>query len=626
MLRLLPNTSLICLPFILMAALAAGDQPARFFAIEVVDEETGRGVPLVELHTVHRILYVTDSAGWVAFDEPGLMNDRIHFEVRAHGYEFPADGFGYRGFVAETVPGERVRIELKRRNVAERLYRLTGGGIYRDSHLLGLPVPMENPLLNSRVLGQDSTFAVEYRGRVFWFWGDTLQPSHPLGNFDMAGATSPPGRDLDPEVALDFTYFENEAGFARRMAPIPGEGPTWVGGITVLREGEREHLVAGYSKIRNSLETYARGLVIYDDEQELFLLARPMEVSDPLYPIGHSLTVGEGEEAFVHFTNPLPLVRVRANLEAFLEPSSYQAFTPLAPGSRRGEETVERDEHGKVVWDWKEDTSEAGPGEQAALVEAGLLRPEERLFAVRDWKTGKEVQLHAGAVNWNSYRGRWILVASEIFGDSVLGEVWFAEADSPLGPWVYGQKIVSHDDYTFYNPRHHPFLDREGGRLIYFEGTYTQLFSSAPVKTPRYDYNQIRYLLDLANSQLQLPVAIYREERDGAGCVLSARQGATGETRPEFWALETQAEGTVPVWCRRVGAGKCQLRGLPPAAGEDHQDFVLAFYALAPDTAEPPPNTAPLFQESGAGAIIGYVWENPIPEAPVLPVHLKQGE
>ncbi len=45
--------------------------------------------------------------------------------------------------------------------------------------------------------------------------------------------------------------------------------------------------------------------------------------------------------------------------------------------------------------------------------------------------------------------------------------------------------------------RHH------GGRLIYFEGTYTQTFSGNPVATPRYDYNQIMYRLDLADPRLE---------------------------------------------------------------------------------------------------------------------------
>jgi hypothetical protein len=42
-----------------------------YFGIHVVDEATGRGVPLVELRTVNDVALVTDSAGWIAFHEPG---------------------------------------------------------------------------------------------------------------------------------------------------------------------------------------------------------------------------------------------------------------------------------------------------------------------------------------------------------------------------------------------------------------------------------------------------------------------------------------------------------------------------------------------------------------------------
>jgi hypothetical protein len=43
-----------------------------FFGIQVLDDQTGRGVPLVELETVNHLRLVTDSAGGVAFAEPGF--------------------------------------------------------------------------------------------------------------------------------------------------------------------------------------------------------------------------------------------------------------------------------------------------------------------------------------------------------------------------------------------------------------------------------------------------------------------------------------------------------------------------------------------------------------------------
>ena len=111
--------------------------------------------------------------------------------------------------------------------------------------------------------------------------------------------------------------------------------------------------------------------------------------------------------------------------------------------------------------------------------------------------------LHYGSFCWNAYRKKWLLIGVQTFGGpSFLGEVWAATASSPTGPWGKARKIVTHEKYSFYNPAHHPFFDQEGGRIIYFEGTYAETFSGAPFKTPRYDYNQIMYRLDLADPRL----------------------------------------------------------------------------------------------------------------------------
>lgn len=65
----------------------------EYFAIHVVDDQTGRGVPLVILQTTNKIQYVTDSGGYVAFFEPGLMNQDVYFGVSSWGYEAKDIGF-----------------------------------------------------------------------------------------------------------------------------------------------------------------------------------------------------------------------------------------------------------------------------------------------------------------------------------------------------------------------------------------------------------------------------------------------------------------------------------------------------------------------------------------------------
>ena len=110
----------VLLALVLGFAASAGEP----FVIKVVDEATGRGVPLVKLSTVHKVNYLTDNAEVVAFDEPGLMHGPVFFTVSSHGYEFPTDGLGFRGRRLMAVPGKSATISIKRINIAERLCRV----------------------------------------------------------------------------------------------------------------------------------------------------------------------------------------------------------------------------------------------------------------------------------------------------------------------------------------------------------------------------------------------------------------------------------------------------------------------------------------------------------------------
>ena len=204
----------------LIVATATGLEASDYFKIHVIDDQTGRGVPLVELRTVNDLRFFTDSSGVVAFQEPGLMNKTVFFHVSSHGYEFRKDSFGYRGQKLKVVAGEQATLSINRINIAERLYRVTGGGIYRDSVLVGESSPIQQPVLNGLVLGSDSVVNTVYRGKIFWFWGDTNRPSYPLGNFHVPGATSelPADGGLDPEIGVDLHYFVDKDGFAKPTA------------------------------------------------------------------------------------------------------------------------------------------------------------------------------------------------------------------------------------------------------------------------------------------------------------------------------------------------------------------------------------------------------------------------
>lgn len=190
-----------------------------------------------------------------------------------------------------------------------------------------------------------------------------------------------------------------------------------------------------------------------------------------------------------------------------MDPTRYEAFTCLKPGTRYDgvSAEVERDEEGRVVWAWKANTSWIDYARQKELIAAGKLEEDETWIDTRDATTKQPIVLHGGSVAWNAYRMKWIMIAVQSMGTSPLGEVWYAEARRPHGPWPWARKIVSHDSYSFYNPRHHPYFDQDGGRIIYFEGTYADTFSGAKFPTPRYNYNQVMYRLDLADERLRLP-------------------------------------------------------------------------------------------------------------------------
>jgi hypothetical protein len=486
----------IALALLLLAsAAAAGD----YFVIRVVDADSGRGVPLVELKTTSGARWFTDSNGIVAFREPGWMGQRVFFHVRSHGYEFPKDGFGFRGTALTPVAGERAELKIRRINVAERLCRLTGSGIYRDSRLAGLPVPRDVPSLRGRVVGQDSVVVARYGGKLHWFWGDTNRPAYPLGNFGASGATTP--LDLDPEQGFPYDYFVDESGFSRRMCAVPGPGATWLSGLMVV-EGR---LVAYFVRVKDLGTRYEHGLVMFDDEKQVF---EPLVRFDlekvKLHPHGHPVRVRHGKREWFYFGNPFPNVRVPATLAAVKDPAAYEAYT--------------KD-------DWVRGGEPLDPGAH-----------------LRDVDTGKPVKPHNGSVYWNDYRKRWVAIVNEAGGTSYLGEVWFATADTILGPWVYARKVVTHDRYSFYNVKHHPFLDR--GRFLHFEGTYTDFLVKNADTTPRYNYNQILYRLDLDDPRLRLPVPVYR-----IGTKLVTRAGVDDWTKVEgiaFFAPEAPDGGYEP--------------------------------------------------------------------------------
>ncbi len=437
-------------------------EPCR---LEVVEKGSGWPVPLVELRTTHQLTLITDNAGVAAVTAPELLGREVFFHISSDGYEVPKDGFGYRGVRLTLQPGTTLKIEVERTMIARRIGRLTGGGLFAESQLTGRDLDWKE----SGVFGCDSVQTVVHLGRRFWLWGDTTLPRYPLGIFDSLGAIgdgdSAPWSRAEPPLRPRFDFIRDEQGHLRGVTPMPGEGPTWATALASLPGRDGEHrLVCSYVKVRGYLEAYEWGLAVWNDSTRRFDRLKvlwthtPGTPQPPPLPQGHSIPWRDDSgRDWMLFCHPFPTLRCPATFEAWQDPATWESLTPQA--------------------------------ELRAADSGEAVRPH----------TG----VHAGGMGWHAWRRRWVTVFQQVGGKpSALGELWYAEAPAPIGPWGPAVKVLTHRNYTFYNPCLHLDLAPTNAPYLLFEGTYTREFSANPVATPRYDYNQILYRLDLDDPRL----------------------------------------------------------------------------------------------------------------------------
>jgi hypothetical protein len=281
---------------------------------------------------------------------------------------------------------------------------------------------------------------------------------------------------------------------------------------------------------------------------------------------------------------------------------SYECFTCLKSGTVVNKkspsgEALERDDRGQLQYAWKHGTSPLAQRHQQAVVRSGGMKEIEGLIQLRDRDSDEEILAHAGSVYWNEFRQRWVAIFTQLYGKSMLGEVWYSEANSPLGPWAYAVRIATHGNYSFYNPKQHPMLDAEGGRFIFFEGTYSHTFSGNPRQTPWYDYNQLMYRLDLSDRRLVLPAPVFR----------GATRALTFDTPYDDDSALFQSWSTAP-WFALDRPTLTAVAVMPDESGtwearsamnlnEDTASQVL-FYAVPADATDTPAATVALYEYS----------------------------
>ncbi len=505
----------------------------EYFEIKVVDPAAACapdcGLPLVRVREetgeqpASLREFLTDSSGLVAFHDRALWQElgfcgegppaRLAFTLESHGYRTR------HAVEVDVCKGGRVTLELERLQYAERRYRVTGAGIHRDAVLLGLPTPIEKPLLNAEVPGQDTVQTTLYDGRLFWLWNDTNLLS--AASFHTTAAFSAlldaEGKRISPERGIDLDYIDTDAdGRADITAQLaPRNEMTWILSLAAVPRsdtrpgGSRERLYAVYVKPQG--EKPRHGLASFDDETQRFV-----EIDGSLAPVdemrvvpsGHTYRLAHDDGEYVYFQNS---VRVLARESHIEDLERYESFTPLVPDGAGGFR-LDR-VNGGVRYAWRADTPTVGGHPAAAGLRAGerlfghLRTPDLARFTVHRFPEAARRQTPEaffGSTAWNEHRGRFIRFMGTIF----IVEMWYAEADTPLGPWVYLRKIVQQDmpspANVLYLPRHHPYFD--DGSLVYVEGTFV---GTEKELSPRYSYNQLMFALDLDDSRLALPVPVY---------------------------------------------------------------------------------------------------------------------
>jgi hypothetical protein len=547
-------------------------QEIRFFKIRVIDAETKKGVPMVGLIPLTQQRYYSDSNGLIAFNEPGLMEKDVYFEVLSEGYQYPQNLGDKRAVTLFTKSGDSAIIEIRRTSVAERLYRSSGVGIYRDSKLLGVDAPIDKPIINAEVIGQDSNLTAIYKDQIFWIWGDAFQPPKYIGNFSVNGATSllPKKGGLDPNTGVNYNYFEDEDGKSRAMIHLKSPGYVWFDWIMNFKDEKgKEQLVAKYANVNYYFANYERGIAVFNDEKQIF---EDYKSLPEWLPDGHTchhpfIGISDGIE-LMYLTTNFSYSRVMPKLESVANPRSYEAFTCLKQGVKFDAKNpqLDRDLEGKLIYGWKPDTAPVDYDQQEQLINDGFIQSEEAWIQLTDINTGARLpSVGRGSVYWNEYRQKWILITGAM-------DTWYSEADTPIGPWVYARKVAEHRSFL-YNPKQQPIFDQKEGEDIFFEGTFTK-FLSLEERVPFYDYNQLTYKLSLSNKDVFLPEAVYKKN-DGYSFLKNIEDKKSIEGIG-FYAMppNRQVEGMVPIYQGRKGqlslSGKSPLfYGFPLSSDSD---------------------------------------------------------
>jgi hypothetical protein len=587
-------TSFSCTPPIdhgaFLTATGTLPAPGQMFTLLVLDGKTKRALPGAQVIMPHRT-YVTDSSGAAAIYETGVMNSHATVTLAADGYVTAT------GVSVDLTPGltRQVTIDPDASQIAVRLYRINGPGIFRDRVLLG---QSSSQGLNADMISQDGPMTALYQGRVYWTFGDTNHES--AGHSNYRGSAASSAIPVDAERWFPLGYVHQIDGREAAIAPVSefdNDGAlAWPGGLASVPDARGTERLYSTFRIMNGktgFDTLALGLGRYNDTTHVFERKLWFDLARPTQPGAHAFKVNDGAQSFLYYEN---LTRIPASEGGLLHPESYEAFTPLQPDG-----TAEHDDTGRIRYRWRTQTAELGSDNVAG---SGASNGERLFGQLRDARlepgAPHRVPIKASARDYNPFRKRYVEVITEDQPNFVpLDATWYAEADTPMGPWVYARRITGAGSRSIYNPTIAPF--RNNDAQILFAAVYAAPFIPAP-PLPYYNYSVVMHMLDVNDLRTALPVPVYElSAADNAsfrlGTKAAVHPGMPAELPAPFFAYDRPAAGTVPAYL--VGAS-CRpdhglLVGAQPALPQRYEPD---FYVLPGDVRNGPDDSVALYEYS----------------------------
>ncbi len=475
------------------------------FQIQFLDSINLKPVPLVKLELGNKQTFFSDNDGNVSIDNPDFYGCRLKFNINGSGYIYPEKDFWGDTAIYPTVQkGKKLTVKLDRKCLAQRVFRITGAGKYKDSILLGL-TPTNIVETDGQIFGQDSLVAAPFTDKLYCFWGDTIGYSN--FNFSASGGVIDLKNNPDPEKKLKISYFCSEDGFAKKMVDTGLRGFTWIEYVLPVYNEEygKKILLAKYVHHQSLEVAVESGFAIFSTKENRFKIFK-REKSSKVHKCAHPFP-GFLKNKKGYFLQPWEFVE--DNFASVIKEREHWFLTCLDEVSKKisgksisieGKNyVVRRTAEGKASFFWKKGGIPVDPVLQNKLLEVKVLNKSDLWYCPKVFGGEDIINNFNGSIFWSTFKNRW----AAIFQGNQPGEIFYSESDNVSGPWRVAIKVAEHPFYNLYNPITHPWFEKNGGREIFFEGTLTNYFSGNQVPYPGIDYNQVMYKLDLGDIPIE---------------------------------------------------------------------------------------------------------------------------